>query len=542
MAKTSKIVSQKETPSTSRPATDQTVLRTAIEEPVPEPTLKMFIPGGARLMLILRSKSPPPYQAGARRSLGLPKDVQMRPPSGCDDFPTESPAPKQGEEKKRKKGSEFSEPGENDTKEEADPDESEEDKILVARELSVPGERTSTEGGTIEANPSQTQEVDASVRVENPQDAVSAPPGVIDITGSPSFTDSMFGEAQAANERSNWGEGVQGANDPLQSFFDGVDSIATGDVTRLVDLEVPRRSLPSGTENQEMMNEVESSCLFNEAQQTLNRASVLHHETFLRYQEEPSLLDAEAKEPIEKRDMYKLLNAQREEEAKSLWAELDAVQKEHVILVEEVKVFEVTDDEVDLVTNGGNPQFQQKIDRVDHLRTEMNTVKAETDEWRGMMDRLALEKETARAQLALAEAQLQVAKEKVEVQAKKVEELQSQLSSAASEQEIMAKELETAKLATVVVKVDADEMVAQYKANVEAAQGRLKDIIDYEKRQLRREALEDIHARGFALSAEIETAKGLKAEAKKLAYPEEEEEEEDSEGSDGPGGGEDQTI
>nr|XP_033508378.1 uncharacterized protein LOC104119895 [Nicotiana tomentosiformis] len=111
------------------------------------------------------------------------------------------------------------------------------------------------------------------------------------------------------------------------------------------------------------------------------------------------------------------------------------------------------------------------------------------------------------------------------MQAKKVEELQSRLSSAASDRKIMAKELETAKSVAAVGKADADEMVAQYKADAEAAQDRLKDIVEYEKWQSRREALEEIHARGFDLSAEIEIAKGLEAEVKKLANPEEEEEE-----------------
>ncbi|XP_070047257.1 cilia- and flagella-associated protein 58-like [Nicotiana tomentosiformis] len=347
----------------------------------------------------------------------LPNDVQMRPTSGSDDFPM-SPLLRNRVKRRRDSSSPSSEktkprrrlirkPKETSNSRILDSDslyqlrdESEEDEILVAREPSVTEERASTEGGMIEANPSQTQEVDVSVKVENSQDTSSAPPGDIHITGSTSFTDSMFGEAQAAKERSNEGE------------------------------------------DQEKMNELKSPCLFNEAQHALPRYFTTRPSS--DNQEEMSLLEDEAKVLIEKRDMYKLLSEQREEEAKSLRDELDATQKEHVVLVEEVKVFEV----------------QQNIDRVDQLRDEMNVIKAKTDEWRGGMDRLASEKETARAQLASVEAQLQAAKEKVEVQAKKVEELQSQLSSASSEQEIMAKELETTKSAAVVVKVDTDEMLA----------------------------------------------------------------------------------
>lgn len=74
----------------------------------------------------------------------------------------------------------------------------------------------------------------------------------------------------------------------------------------------------------------------------------------------------------------------------------------------------------------------------------------------------------------------------------------------------------------LVVKADADEMVSQYKADAQEVQDRMKDIVEQAKRQSRREALEEIHARGFDLSAEIESAKGLEVEAKKLAYPEDE--------------------
>ena len=55
------------------------------------------------------------------------------------------------------------------------------------------------------------------------------------------------------------------------------------------------------------------------------------------------------------------------------------------------------------------------------------------------MDHLASAKGAARAQLTSVEVYLRAAKEKAEVQAKKVEELQSWLSSAASDRKVMAK-------------------------------------------------------------------------------------------------------
>nr|XP_009761981.1 PREDICTED: interactor of constitutive active ROPs 3-like [Nicotiana sylvestris] len=104
--------------------------------------------------------------------------------------------------------------------------------------------------------------------------------------------------------------------------------------------------------------------------------------------------------------------SKREGEFKKLRAELDATQKEHANLVEQVKVFEYSDDDLDMATNGKNPQVAQDL---------------------------------------------------------------------------------------------------------------LKDIVEYVKRQSHRKALEKVHARGSDLSAEIENSKKLEAEAKNLAFPEDEE-------------------
>ncbi|XP_070057357.1 uncharacterized protein [Nicotiana tomentosiformis] len=250
-------------------------------------------------------------------------------------------------------------------------------------------------------------------------------------------------------------------------------------------------------EDQAKMNEVDAPCMFNEAQKALNRASVLHHKTFIRYWEELNQHEAETRGFTKNRDAYKLLR-------EKLQAELEAARKEHVDLVEQ-------------------------------LREEVDAVKPEAEEWKRNMDRLASEKDIAQAQLASTEVQLRAVKEKALVQAKKIEEFQSQLSSFVSNQENLAKDLEMAKSEAKVVKVDADEMVAVYKADVEEAQVRAKDIIEHAKRQSRRETLEEIHAWGFDLSTEIESAKELEVEAKKLAYPKDDKESEDSGESKGGG-------
>lgn len=49
----------------------------------------------------------------------------------------------------------------------------------------------------------------------------------------------MFNEARAVKERSN--EGAHVADDPLRSFFEGVDSTALENFSGLGDLEVSRK-------------------------------------------------------------------------------------------------------------------------------------------------------------------------------------------------------------------------------------------------------------------------------------------------------------
>ncbi|XP_070049845.1 uncharacterized protein [Nicotiana tomentosiformis] len=118
------------------------------------------------------------------------------------------------------------------------------------------------------------------------------------------------------------------------------------------------------------------------------------------------------------------------------------------------------------------------------------------------MDRLASKKETARAQLASAEVQFEAAKDKNSVQAKRIGELQSELNSALSGQERLAKELEAAKSEVTVANTKADARVDQFKVDVEAIQAHAKSM-------------------DFDISAEIENAKAEEARARKLAFPEE---------------------
>ncbi|XP_070050172.1 uncharacterized protein [Nicotiana tomentosiformis] len=245
-------------------------------------------------------------------------------------------------------------------------------------------------------------------------------------------------------------------------------------------------------EDQAQMDEVGAPCLFNEAQQALNR---------------------------------------REGEAAGLRAELEAAQKKQVDLAEQVnRIIEVNDTDSGEVANSSVPQVQQKLDVIGQLREEVDAVKAEPKAWKKNIDCLVSEKEAAQAKLASDETQFRSLKEKALVQAKKIEEFQSRLGSATSDRERLATELAAAKSEVETAKANDDAMVAIYWSDAEAAQVRAKEVteaaqaranwvVEHAKCQSRRETLEEIHARGFDLTAEIENAKELEAEASVLAFP-----------------------
>ncbi|XP_070039168.1 uncharacterized protein [Nicotiana tomentosiformis] len=146
----------------------------------------------------------------------------------------------------------------------------------------------------------------------------------------------------------------------------------------------------------------------------------------------------------------------------------------------------------------------------------MDEIQVMADGWKSKMDMLASEKETTQAKLSSIKVQLRMAKEKADKPAQLNEDLLAQLSSVAAEWDALGKDLKatTSKLETT--SADVDEMVAQYMADVKAAEARLKTNAEYVRRLSRRETLEEIHARGFDLSTEIEEAQNLEAEAKKL--------------------------
>ncbi|XP_019264886.1 PREDICTED: MAP7 domain-containing protein 1-like [Nicotiana attenuata] len=159
-------------------------------------------------------------------------------------------------------------------------------------------------------------------------------------------------------------------------------------------------------------------------------------------------------------------------------------------------------------------KLQRKLEMIGQLRGEVDQVKADCNQWKENMDRLAAEKEAALAQLALAETQLWGAKVKNMAQAKKIDELEAKLATTGAE---------VAEARAEKTKATTEKTVAVYLRDAEAAQMELREASNREKRsndivkcQSWRETLEEIQARGFNLTEEIAQAKALEADAKFL--------------------------
>ncbi|XP_019226654.1 PREDICTED: uncharacterized protein LOC109208087 [Nicotiana attenuata] len=155
-------------------------------------------------------------------------------------------------------------------------------------------------------------------------------------------------------------------------------------------------------------------------------------------------------------------------------------------------------------------KFYQKADLVAQLQEELKMKEAESLGWRQIMDNLASEKETLREELASLERQFQSVKEESLARGRDIEELKAK---------------STAELAKA--RSDADAIMSSYRADAEAAYARAKEIssaaeaklsnsLDHARRQYWRVTLEEVHARGFDLSNNIERAKILEEEAAAL--------------------------
>ncbi|XP_070012913.1 uncharacterized protein [Nicotiana sylvestris] len=195
--------------------------------------------------------------------------------------------------------------------------------------------------------------------------------------------------------------------------------------------------------------------------------------------------EAELQKTSEERNALKLFCGQKEEELRDLQADLAQARKEEAELDEQVTII-LKEYGLDptVEVNTSVSQLQQKLERIELLRWEVDQIKADCDRWKENMDHLAPEKEAASDKLLSAEIQLRVAKEKNSARAKRIKEHAVELA----------------------------------KSN------------DLAKCQSRRETLEEIHARVFDLSKELAHAKVLEADARFLVSSDDEDDDEGSQG------------
>ncbi|XP_070016601.1 nucleoporin nup211-like [Nicotiana sylvestris] len=212
---------------------------------------------------------------------------------------------------------------------------------------------------------------------------------------------------------------------------------------------------------------------------------VIHKRAFSKSQADLARCEAELKKTLEERDVVKALYAKKEIKIHDLRVELTQACQGQAEYVE---------------------KFQQKADLKAKLRKELKMKENETLGLRQGMHNLASEKETLREQLASLEHQLQGVKEDSQDRGLEIEELKAKSAA------------ELAK-----AKSDVAAIMASYRADVEAASARAREIsymvevklssaLEHARRQSWRMTLEEIHACGFDLSANIEVEKILEEE------------------------------
>nr|XP_009784174.1 PREDICTED: uncharacterized protein LOC104232621 [Nicotiana sylvestris] len=460
MAETSKSVPQQTAPSTSNPAADVEV---SVPEVVPEPPLKSFVPGGCSIevekasseqdqgkrplnilgeliKLVHQASKPPSSSIDEDRDRGLPKTTELLPldeddasPSLVDPTASGQPGATSKEEKKKKRKSFGSSDVEVKNKRVDVRDYHKDDDLefIVHGSTINEGEQAKTREGGQEVDSALAREQDGESKATTSQEvapAIKEVVSVIDIAETLSHTVSMFEEAQASKKKSN--KMISCPNYALNMFFDDMDmsafedSSGLGHLARTVILTIlagaRALSAPVGVasylhclvteEDQAKMNEVGTLSLFNEAQQALNRVSVLHHESLFWSHLKISQLEFELKEQVRKKDMYMALSEQQDKALKDhpiLRAKLEKkqreasfVKREHAKLVEKVKIFEAKNEKLLVMTNDATSQVQEKIDLIDQLRVKMDDVKTTTEAMKRKMYILASNKKATKEELA----------------------------------------------------------------------------------------------------------------------------------------------
>ncbi|XP_059289198.1 uncharacterized protein LOC132042689 [Lycium ferocissimum] len=292
-------------------------------------------------------------------------------------------------------------------------------------------------------------------------------------------------------------------------------------------------------EDRKKIVEVDESCLFNEAQHALNRASVLHHASFNRLRHEVGRLKEELKSKSQEVDELMTLYEKKLQYISSLpdlsilksdlaaaRNEAAEAKRERDQLAEKVKAFETYNKSLIADANVLASQARAYVSQIDRLRAELDGIRPEFD---------ALHETTIGAV-----AERDVLREQLRTSVEQMNGLSASLAAA---------EVERDRLSRVITDLQAehgkaldqisgyDDMLEQYKADVTAAEKASNLKAEYERCLSRRKTLEEVQATGVDLSNLIEEAKKLEAEAKAAFDPEDsdidlESADEEAEGSD----------
>ncbi|XP_075093811.1 uncharacterized protein LOC107794032 isoform X2 [Nicotiana tabacum] len=224
----------------------------------------------------------------------------------------------------------------------------------------------------------------------------------------------------------------------------------------LKDMCVVMKQLHRTEEAIEAIHSFRSLCS-QQAQESLDNVLLDLLKAIGKFRVDLSQYEAKLQKVLGERDDLRLLCSKKEEAIKDLQADLAKVREERVELDQQVSLVLLKygfDSTVEV--NPPLSQLQQKIEKIGLLREEVDQIRAECNQWKETIDRLAAEKETILTKLLSADVQLRNVKQKVSVQAKKIDELEIQLAEAKAEVESS--------------KVLADKSIAVYRADAEAAQ------------------------------------------------------------------------
>ncbi|XP_070013067.1 uncharacterized protein [Nicotiana sylvestris] len=160
--------------------------------------------------------------------------------------------------------------------------------------------------------------------------------------------------------------------------------------------------------------------------------------------------------------------------------------------------------------------LQIKIEDLEHLWGEVGQAKYEYNELRAQIDAHIAAKKNALAKVSALEVKLQNAHENSSVQTSRIARLESDLLE-------MKAEAVDARAEAEEIRAKADKEVSVYLKDAADVRAKLRGASDRERKsneyawyKSHKETLEEIHARGFDLSEEIEQAKADEYDAKFL--------------------------